>query len=213
MPPDDETPPRTTDPTPSRPSRSLPDPEADSALLERSSRPIEGAEVDATNPENREVILRSIEELEARAIRRLEEEAELPPLPPPPQRRWSVAIPLLILAVVVWVAPLLTHNVQRLATLIPPTADPSRVEKAFISSAQRIDDYRLTLGELPNTLTEAGVFPAALRYFPDTGGSFLLELPTTRGLARLTWHRGIATFQLFGATDLRPAPAPIRRPR
>lgn len=167
----------------------------------------EGPEVhvEATDPENRDAIIESIVELEERHWRRLEEEAALPPLPPPPTKRWSFAVPLAICAVIVWVATLRPVRTE-VVTAISARAETVRVERLLHTASEVIERYRAVHRRWPAALTDAGPFPAQIHYFPDTGGRFLLEMATTRGIARITVDHGEASFHLYGPTELRPAP-------
>lgn len=171
------------------------------------------AEVNAVDPGNRDVIYESIAELEEQAWRRREAEEALPPPPPPPTRRWSVAIALGVLALVVWVMPLVTRPRIHVVTTVPRNAPSARVERALQTAADLVEQYRLAERRLPASIALAGPVTPQIHYFPDTGGRFILETPTTRGIARLTVERGGTAFQVFGPDVLRPAPPVLRSRR
>lgn len=170
-------------------------------------------QVEASDPENRDAIIESIVELEERHWRRLEEEAELPPLPPPPTKRWSFAIPLALCAVIVWAVTLRPVRTE-VVTAISGRAETVRVERLLHTAGEVVERYRAAHGKFPAALRDAGPFPAQIHYFPDTGSRFLLEMATARGIARITMDRGEATFHLYAPTELRPAPPapPPQRP-
>lgn len=193
----------------------LPDPEPEIPAPVASGEAEPEVLVEAASAENRDAIIESIVELEERAWRRLEEEAALPPLPPPPTKRWSVAIPLFILAVLVWTLPLMSKVPVQVVTSISNRAETYRVERLLHAAGQVVQRYRIVRGHFPRSLAEAGPFPAQIRYYPDTGARFLLEMPTSRGIARMSVDHGEMTFHLYGPTELRPAPPlpPPTRPR
>lgn len=170
------------------------------------SEPALPAEIHAVDPENRDAIFASIAELEEQAWRRREAEEALPPPPPPATQRWSVVISLGVLALVVWVMPLLTRPPVFLVTPLPRTATPERVERGLESAAERIEEYRMSHRQLPRSLALVAPVPPQIHYFPDTGARFILEVPITTGVARLTVERNGAAFQVFGPNDLRSAP-------
>ncbi|MGH7591033.1 MAG: hypothetical protein ACREL2_06305 [Gemmatimonadales bacterium] len=170
------------------------------------SEPAPPAEINAVDPENRDTIFASIAELEEQAWRRREAAEALPPPPPPPTQRWSVAISLAVLAVVVWVMPLITRRPVLLVTTLPRTTTPERVERGLQSAADRIEQYRVSQRHLPGSLALVAPVSPQIHYFPDTGARFILETPITSGVARLTVERSRSDFQVFGPNDLRPAP-------
>ncbi|MGB7211257.1 MAG: hypothetical protein WBC97_01400 [Gemmatimonadales bacterium] len=170
------------------------------------SEPAPPAEIHAVDPENRDAIFESIAELEDRAWRRREAEEALPPPPLPPSQRWSVAISLGVLAVVVWLMPLLTRAPVLFVTPLLRTTTPERVERGLQSAADRIEQYRISQRHLPGSLALVAPVSPQIHYFPDTGARFILETPITAGVARLTFERGRSEFQMFGPNDLRPAP-------
>jgi hypothetical protein len=168
--------------------------------------PTAPAEIQAVDPGNRDAIFASIAELEEQAWRRREAEEALPPPPLPPTQRWSVVIALGVLALVVWVMPLITRRPVYVVTTLPRTASPDRIERELQGAADRIEQFRVAERRLPEALALVAPVSSQIHYFPDTGARFILETPTTAGVARLTVDRGGSEFQVFGPNDLRPAP-------
>ena len=168
--------------------------------------PAAPAEIHAVDPGNRDAIFASIAELEERAWRRREADEALPPPPPPPTQRWSVVIALGVLALVVWVMPLITGRPVFLVTSLPRAAAPDRIERELQSTADRVEQFRVAQRQRPYSLAWLAPFSPQIHYFPDSGARFILETPVTAGVARLTVERGGSEFQVFGPNDLRPAP-------
>lgn len=168
--------------------------------------PAAPAEIHAVDPGNRDAIFASIAELEERAWRRREADAAMPPPPPPPTQRWSVAIALGVLALVVWVMPLITRRPVYVVTTLPRGAAPDRIERELQGAADRIEQFRVAERHLPEALALVAPVSPQIHYFPDSGARFILETPVTAGVARLTVERGGSEFQVFGPNDLRPAP-------
>jgi hypothetical protein len=168
--------------------------------------PVPGARIEALDPENRETIVEALVELAERERQRIEEEAALPPPPPPPQRRWSVAIGLLVLAAVTWGFLLLRRPPGPVVKTLAPNASSRDYRRLLGAAALQIETYFVTHGRLPDSLPQAGAFPAGLRYYPDTGVSFVLELTTARGTSHLSVTDEATTYREFSPTELHPTP-------